>query len=240
MFTLCTYHPIPTETTPIPKLNLTGRAPPRCVAQKMMYFLIPVKFIVWKDRVQKILCVYRNTTVDLNSNNFETPANMTAWPSFHNGVAAGLRIADSSQVSSFISNWRYTCAFGCGYVLCGMLPENTKNTLSLRTGHNNYEMKVLPKFTNINTVENNWTLALKTDEQECIPVGCVPPADWPSRGRGVSAQGGCLAGGCLPRGGVYLPGGCLARGVYLPRGVPAGGVVTTPSLWTEWLTGVKT
>ena len=40
----------------------------------------------------------RNTTVDLNTNNFETPADMTAWPSFHNGVAAGLRIADSSQV----------------------------------------------------------------------------------------------------------------------------------------------
>ena len=46
---------------------------------------------------------FRNTTVDLNSNNFETPANMTAWPSFHNGVAAGLRIADSSQVRQFIS-----------------------------------------------------------------------------------------------------------------------------------------
>lgn len=42
----------------------------------------------------------RNTTIDLNSNNFETPANMTAWPSFHNGVAAGLRIADSSQACS--------------------------------------------------------------------------------------------------------------------------------------------
>ena len=33
---------------------------------------------------------------------------------------------------------------------------------------------------------------LKLWKQECIPVGCVPPAQWPS--------GGCLPGGCLPRG----------------------------------------
>lgn len=40
----------------------------------------------------------RNTTVDLS--HIETPANMTSWPLFHNGVAAGLRIANFSQVDS--------------------------------------------------------------------------------------------------------------------------------------------
>ena len=39
---------------------------------------------------------YRNTTVDLV--HIDTPPNMSAWPHFHNGVAAGLRIANSTQV----------------------------------------------------------------------------------------------------------------------------------------------
>lgn len=64
LFTLRTYHPVPTEILPIPKLCLTGRASPR------------------------------NTTVDLT--HIDTPANMNHWPQFHNGVAAGLRIADES------------------------------------------------------------------------------------------------------------------------------------------------
>ncbi|KAK6181291.1 hypothetical protein SNE40_009178 [Patella caerulea] len=68
MFTLCTYHPLPTEALPIPKLNLTGRAPPR------------------------------NTTVELT--HIDTPAKMAVWPHFHNGVAAGLRIANSTQIDS--------------------------------------------------------------------------------------------------------------------------------------------
>lgn len=37
--------------------------------------------------------------VDLNSGNIDVPPNMTSWPSFHNGVAAGLKIAPASQVS---------------------------------------------------------------------------------------------------------------------------------------------
>jgi len=40
----------------------------------------------------------RNTTVDLS--HIDTLANMTSWPLFHNGVAAGLRIAHFSQVDS--------------------------------------------------------------------------------------------------------------------------------------------
>ncbi len=42
----------------------------------------------------------RNTMVDLNSGNIDVPPNMTSWPSFHNGVAAGLKIAPASQVES--------------------------------------------------------------------------------------------------------------------------------------------
>lgn len=38
--------------------------------------------------------------VDLNSGNIDVPPNMTSWPSFHNGVAAGLKIAPASQVES--------------------------------------------------------------------------------------------------------------------------------------------
>ncbi|KAK1170590.1 anaphase-promoting complex subunit 1 isoform X1 [Acipenser oxyrinchus oxyrinchus] len=70
MFTLFSYHPVPTEPLPVPKLNLTGRAPPR------------------------------NTTVDLNSGNIDVPPNMASWSSFHNGVAAGLKIAPASQIDS--------------------------------------------------------------------------------------------------------------------------------------------
>ncbi|KAL2083271.1 hypothetical protein ACEWY4_021044 [Coilia grayii] len=70
LFTLFSYRPVPTEPLPVPKLNLTGRAPPR------------------------------NTMVDLSSGNIDVPPNMTSWASFHNGVAAGLKIALASQVES--------------------------------------------------------------------------------------------------------------------------------------------
>uniref|UniRef100_A0A8C4Q8K5 Anaphase-promoting complex subunit 1 middle domain-containing protein n=1 Tax=Eptatretus burgeri TaxID=7764 RepID=A0A8C4Q8K5_EPTBU len=70
MFTLFSHHPVPTEPLPIPELNLTGRAPPR------------------------------NATVDLSTGNMELPADVKYWPLFHNGVAAGLRIAPASCVNS--------------------------------------------------------------------------------------------------------------------------------------------
>ena len=58
-------------------------------------------------------------------------------------------------------------------------------------------------------------------EQDCIPVGCVPPARWPY----LTA---CSPGGCLLRGGV-CSGGCLLWGVFsggvsAPGGVCSGGV----------------
>ena len=44
---------------------------------------------------------------------------------------------------------------------------------------------------------NVYELSKPMSNQECIPVGCVPPASVAVRG------GGCLPGGCLPRG--YIP-----------------------------------
>ena len=78
-------------------------------------------------------------------------------------------------------------------------------------------------------------------QQECIPVGCVPPACCPylpactAHGGGdVPVQGGVPAQGDVPAQEVYLPGvptqgGYLPRGVYLPMGVYLpGGVGTCP------------
>ena len=77
------------------------------------------------------------------------------------------------------------------------------------------------------------------NKQECIPVGCVPPACWPypsmhCRGylpRGVYLPGGCtcqgvyLTRGCTCQKGVYLPAGCTCQGgVLAQEGVHAGGV----------------
>ena len=72
--------------------------------------------------------------------------------------------------------------------------------------------------------------------QECIPVGCVPPACWPYPSMhavhgwgctclggvpawegGVPAHRGCICLGAVPARG-YLPGGVPAWGAYLPRG----------------------
>ncbi|XP_063958903.1 anaphase-promoting complex subunit 1-like isoform X2 [Lytechinus pictus] len=69
IFTLCTSNAIITEPLHIPKLNLTGKAPPR------------------------------NNTI--NFVNIDVPTNMNAWPLFHNGVAAGLKIArGDNQIDS--------------------------------------------------------------------------------------------------------------------------------------------
>ena len=86
-----------------------------------------------------------------------------------------------------------------------------------------------------------WFFCKKHIQQECIPVGCVPPACCPyllacNAPGGVYLHGGCtcplvahisqhamLPGG-VPAWGVYLPRGMsLPGGVYLPGGVPARG-----------------
>ena len=66
--------------------------------------------------------------------------------------------------------------------------------------------------------------------QDCIPVGCVPPARWPYL-PACSAVGGCM-----------VPGGCMAPvGGALSRRwvVSQHALKQTPPLWTEWQTGVK-
>ena len=78
-------------------------------------------------------------------------------------------------------------------------------------------------------------------KQECIPVGCVPPACWPypsMHWAGFFFPSMHWTGGCLPRGGLsegvclggVCPGGCLPR-ECLPRGMcvckGVGGVADT-------------
>ena len=53
------------------------------------------------------------------------------------------------------------------------------------------------------------------EKQECIPVGCVPPACYPYL-PACTAPGRCTCLGGVPAWGVYLPGGCTYLG-----GVPA-------------------
>ncbi len=68
MFTISTTKPLPTAHLAIPKLNLSGRVPPK------------------------------NSAVGLD--HIDKPADMSVWAEFHNGVAAGLKIAPGmSQVS---------------------------------------------------------------------------------------------------------------------------------------------
>ena len=62
----------------------------------------------------------------------------------------------------------------------------------------------------------NRPITVSAIKQECIPVGCVPPAQWPSGG--VSAPGGVS----VPRG-VSALEGCLTWGVW-PGGSDLGGV----------------
>ena len=68
-----TADPLPTETVPVPKLCLSGKAPPR------------------------------GATVEMD--HIDVVPNMERWPSFHNGVAAGLKIAVGTGVSYIDSNW---------------------------------------------------------------------------------------------------------------------------------------
>ena len=49
-------------------------------------------------------------------------------------------------------------------------------------------------------------------KQDCIPVGCVPPACCPYLLGGVSGPGGCLVPGAVSGLGVSGPGGCLVPG----------------------------
>ena len=77
-------------------------------------------------------------------------------------------------------------------------------------------------------------------KQECIPVGCVPPASVAISGggsahRGVFAPGGVVYLG-VSAGGSVCPGGVCPGGVC-PEGVVCVSVYgSVHPLWTEWLT----
>ena len=77
----------------------------------------------------------------------------------------------------------------------------------------------------------------KSEKQECILVGCVPPACCPYL-PACSARGGVYL---VPGGGVPGPGGwCTwSRGVYLVPGVYLVRGEGIPPLWTESQTPVK-
>lgn len=70
-FTLATAAPVLTEALPLPKLVLAGRLPAQ-----------------------------QNATVNLDVNAGQNLTDLTTWPDFHNGVAAGLRLAPG-EVSVF-------------------------------------------------------------------------------------------------------------------------------------------
>ena len=77
---------------------------------------------------------------------------------------------------------------------------------------------------------------LRSFKQDCIPVGCVPPARWPylpacSTAGGISALGGgvCSWGVSDPGIGGVCFGGCLLPGGSAPRGIPACTEADPPS-----------
>ena len=95
----------------------------------------------------------------------------------------------------------------------------------------------------------NWNFSI----QECIPVGCVPPAHWPHP---VVSAGGArgyasLGGGVIARGDLGGPGGMHDWGMHAQGGACLGGMhapVLCMSrgcawhacpLWTEWQMLVK-
>ena len=74
------------------------------------------------------------------------------------------------------------------------------------------------------TVQELLLKATTIDEQECIPVGCVPAARWPYAAV-CFPWGWCLLGGCLLGGGVSW--GVWSGGWWLLQGGPVWGVVVS-------------
>ena len=78
------------------------------------------------------------------------------------------------------------------------------------------------KFLDSSTIFANFSLLYKNNfQQECIPVGCVPPACCPYLPACTNLEEGMyLVRGCTWfRGGVPGPGGCTwSRGMYLVPG----------------------
>jgi hypothetical protein len=70
-------------------------------------YLVYVIYAISEYFILKDFYFYRNATVDLT--HIDTPPNMSAWPQFHNGVSAGLRMANSSQVCKILGILIHTC-----------------------------------------------------------------------------------------------------------------------------------
>ena len=82
-----------------------------------------------------------------------------------------------------------------------------------------------------------WTKSQTRVKQDCIPVGCIPPAHWPylpaallwgggacSRAGGDCSEGGCLVPTGVCSGGVWSKGVAWSRGCLVPGGSAPGGV----------------
>ena len=103
--------------------------------------------------------------------------------------------------------------------------------------------EVLPYFNKTNVFGNT------TDKQECLPVGCVPPARYRMGGL---CPGGLYPGGSLSRGVSvwgFLSRGSLSRGISVRGGVPLSRGVSVQGVsltempvppWTESQTRVET
>ena len=72
---------------------------------------------------------------------------------------------------------------------------------------------------------NPYTRGQKFNQQECIPVGCVPPAHSPHEWGGVCLGAGvsALRGVCPGRSGT-CPGGCLPMWPVMHAGIPTPSV----------------
>ena len=79
----------------------------------------------------------------------------------------------------------------------------------------------------------NCVCSQKLQKQDCIPVGCVPPACWPYLP--VFSGGGCL----VQRGVSDLGGVWSRRGVYLVQGGPGpGGSDPGGCTWSGGMSGL--
>ena len=130
--------------------------------------------------------------------------------------------------------------------------ENHGNTLIFRLltlmVDEMYKLQRVPLATSSVTMSIRLLEAIMSwsrKQEECIPVGCVPPACWPYPvvlGKGGVYPGGvclegCLPGRCLPRWGVCLGGVCRGGGVCPKeyRNTPPVDKILDTRLWKHYL-----
>lgn len=99
MFTLRSTSPCTTEPLPIPKLCLTGKAPPRGVTIDLSHIEVGCYLFIFLQRNEFTWFYFLF---------YQVPPQMNVWPLFHNGAAAGLRLKhDDSEtaIESIDSTW---------------------------------------------------------------------------------------------------------------------------------------